>query len=106
VKSATKQHIRKLKNYSKLNYLQNKKFYHLFNPNKALQNDDLENYYVEMDQNETNIEKIKIRLELSLETHEPIKLIFTGHLGSGKTTALNRLVSYLNSEEPKFYRTF
>ncbi|MGE5458482.1 MAG: hypothetical protein ACM3RX_09020 [Methanococcaceae archaeon] len=53
-----------------------RKIYHLFNPNKALQNDDLKNYYVEIDQNETNIEELKIRLELSLETHEPIKLLF------------------------------
>ena len=75
-----------------------KEIYHLFNPNKALQNDDLENYYVEIDQNETNIEELKIRLELSLETNEPVKLLFTGHRGSGKTTALNRLVSYLNKE--------
>ena len=72
--------------------------YHLFNPDKALQNDDLKKYYVAIDQNETNIEELKIRLELSLETHEPIKLLFTGHRGSGKTTALNRLVSYLNRE--------
>ena len=41
-----------------------KEIYHLFNPNKALQNDDLENYYVEIDQNETNIEELKTRLEL------------------------------------------
>jgi signal recognition particle GTPase len=75
-----------------------KQIYHLFNPNKALQNDDLEKYYVEIDQNEINIEDLKTRLELSLETHEPIKLLFTGHRGSGKTTALNRLVSYLNRE--------
>ncbi|MDY9925053.1 P-loop NTPase fold protein [Methanosarcina sp.] len=81
-----------------------KEIYHLFNPNKALQNDDLENYYVEIDQNETNIEELKTRLELSLETYEPIKLLFTGHRGSGKTTALNRLVSYLNREmEDKFF---
>jgi hypothetical protein len=75
-----------------------KEIYHLFNPNKALQNDDLENYYVEIDQNETNIEELKTRLELSLETNEPIKLLFTGHRGSGKKTALNRLISYLNKE--------
>jgi len=33
--------------------------YHRFNPNKAIQNSDLENYYVEIDQNETNIEELK-----------------------------------------------
>lgn len=31
-----------------------------------------------------------------METREPIKLLFTGHRGSGKTTTLNRLVSNLD----------
>ncbi|MDI9394759.1 MAG: P-loop NTPase fold protein [Euryarchaeota archaeon] len=75
-----------------------KQIYERFNPNKALQNDSLEKYYVEIDQNEIYIGDLKTNLELSLETHEPIKLLFTGHRGSGKTTALNRLVSYLNRE--------
>jgi GTPase SAR1 family protein len=73
-----------------------KDIYHLFNPDKALFNDELRKYYVEIDQNETNIKELQIRLELGLETHEPIKLLFTGHRGSGKTTALNRLVTKLN----------
>jgi Cdc6-like AAA superfamily ATPase len=78
--------------------------YHRFNPNKALQNSDLEDYYVEIDQNETNIEELKTLLNLSLETKEPIKLLFTGHRGSGKTTALNRLVSHLNTKmKDKFF---
>ena len=70
--------------------------YHLFNPDKVLLNDELKNYYVEIDQNETNIRNLQVRLELGLETREPIKLLFTGHRGSGKTTTLNRLVSNLD----------
>ncbi|WP_440955459.1 P-loop NTPase fold protein [Methanosarcina sp. Mfa9] len=76
-----------------------KEIYHLFNPDKALQNGDLENYYVEIGQNKKNIEELKIRLELSHETGETVKLLFTGHRGSGKTTALNRLVSDLKQEK-------
>lgn len=73
-----------------------KEIYHLFNPDKALSNEDLIKYYVEVDKNEENIGELKVRLELGLETREPIKLLFTGHRGSGKTTALNRLVTRLN----------
>ena len=71
--------------------------YHLFNPDEVLLNDDLEKYYVEIEQNEINIKDLQNRLELGLETREPIKLLFTGHRGSGKSTALNRLVSNLDS---------
>jgi len=75
-----------------------KDIYHLFNPDKALLNDELGKYYVEIDQNETNIKELQIRLELGLETREPIKLLFTGHRGSGKSTALNRLILNLHSD--------
>jgi predicted ATPase len=68
-----------------------KDIYHLFNPDKALLNDELGKYYVEIDQNEINIKELQIRLELGLETREPIKLLFTGHRGSGKSTALDLL---------------
>ena len=70
--------------------------YHLFNPDAALINDELIKYYVEIEQNEINIQELKIRLELGLETREPIKLLFTGHRGSGKTSTLNRLISNLD----------
>lgn len=73
-----------------------KDIYHLFNPDIALKNDELKKYYVEIEQNEINIEELKIRLELGLETREPIKLLFTGHRGSGKTSTLNRLISNLD----------
>jgi GTPase SAR1 family protein len=75
-----------------------KDIYHLFNPDKALLNDELGKYYVEIDQNEINIKELQIRLELGLETREPIKLLFTGHRGSGKSTALNRLILNLDSD--------
>lgn len=58
----------------------------------------LKKYYVEIGENETWISKLKTRLELGLETGEPIKVLFTGHRGSGKSTALNRLVSHLNDK--------
>jgi len=70
--------------------------YHLFNHDEVLLNNDLEKYYVEIEQNEINIKDLQNRLELGLETREPIKLLFTGHRGSGKTTTLNRLVSNLD----------
>jgi GTPase SAR1 family protein len=71
--------------------------YHLFNPDEVLLNDDLKKYYVEIEQNEINIKDLQNRLELGLETRETIKLLFTGHRGSGKSTTLNRLVSNLDS---------
>ena len=74
-----------------------REIYHLFNPDEVLLNDDLEKYYVEIEQNEINIKDLQNRLELGLETREPIKLLFTGHRGSGKSTALNKLVSNLDS---------
>ena len=74
-----------------------REIYHLFNPDEVLLNDDLEKYYVEIEQNELNIKDLQNRLELGLEKSEPIKLLFTGHRGSGKSTALNRLVSNLDS---------
>ncbi|WP_440945662.1 P-loop NTPase fold protein [Methanosarcina sp. T3] len=73
-----------------------KSVYHLFSPDKALFDEELKKYYVAIGENETRISKLKTRLELGLETGEPIKILFTGHRGSGKSTALNRLVSHLS----------
>lgn len=75
-----------------------REIYHLFNPDKPLSNEELIRYYVEVDKNEENIADLKVRLELGLETGEPIKILFTGHRGSGKTTALNMLVTKLNEQ--------
>ena len=70
--------------------------FHAFNPEKALNGEELQKYYVGFEENEKRIARLKTRLELCLETNEPMKLLFMGHRGSGKTTALNRLVSGLD----------
>lgn len=75
-----------------------KAVYHLFNPDKALFDEDLKKYYVEIGENETRIRKLRTRLDLGLESKEAIKILFTGHRGSGKSTALNRLVSSLSDD--------
>ncbi|WP_410509592.1 P-loop NTPase fold protein [Methanosarcina hadiensis] len=75
-----------------------KKMYSRFNPNSALTSEELEDYYVNMDQNEIKVEELENSLVISYETRQPVKLLFMGHRGSGKSTALNYLVSLLNRE--------
>ncbi|MDD3042265.1 MAG: hypothetical protein PHW56_04885 [Methanosarcinaceae archaeon] len=58
-----------------------KAVYHLFNPDKALFDEDLKKYYVEIGENEVRISKLRTRLELGLETGEAIKILFTGPQG-------------------------
>lgn len=69
--------------------------YYLFDPKKAFDTEFFQRYYVEIEHSESNINELKTRLDLSLKTREPIKILFTGHRGSGKTTALHRLISKL-----------
>jgi hypothetical protein len=70
--------------------------FHNFNPEKALSNGDLEKYYVEIEKNGERIRQLKTQLKLCLQEHEPVKLLFMGHRGSGKSTALNKLVAELD----------
>ena len=72
--------------------------YYLFDPKTSFGPDFFEKYYVEFESSESNINELKTRLELSLKNREPTKLLFTGHRGSGKTTALHRLISKLGDE--------
>lgn len=72
--------------------------YYLFDTKTSFGPDFFENYYVEFESSESNIDELKTRLELSLKNREPTKLLFTGHRGSGKTTALHRLISKLGDE--------
>lgn len=72
--------------------------YNLFDPKTTFGTEFFQRYYVEIEHSESNINELKTRLELSLKTREPIKILFTGHRGSGKTTALHRLISKLGDE--------
>ncbi|SNQ61915.1 P-loop NTPase fold protein [Candidatus Methanoperedens nitratireducens] len=72
--------------------------YYLFDPKTTFGTEFFRKYYVEIEHSESNIDELKTRLELSLKTREPIKILFTGHRGSGKTTALHRLISKLGGE--------
>lgn len=72
--------------------------YYLFDPKTTFGTEFFQKYYVEIEHSESNIDELKTRLELSLKTREPIKILFTGHRGSGKTTALHRLISKLGDE--------
>ncbi|SFM90035.1 P-loop NTPase fold protein [Methanolobus profundi] len=71
-----------------------KQIFMAFRPEQALKDEYLKRYYVGINENEKRIAKLKTILDLGL--NEPMKLLFMGHRGSGKTTALNRLVSDLD----------
>lgn len=70
--------------------------FHAFNPEKALKDEELQKYYVEIKENEKRVAKLKTLLKLDFETNAPSKLLFMGHRGSGKSTALNKLVLELD----------
>lgn len=73
--------------------------YYLFDPDTtAFDADFFEKYYVEIEHGEANINELKTSLELSLKNRKPTKILFTGHSGSGKTTALHRLISKLGDK--------
>jgi len=57
-----------------------------FDPKKPLSGQDLRFWYIPRDY--LPRQRMKILLELS---HEPLKILFVGHRGSGKTTELNKL---------------
>ncbi len=67
-----------------------------FNPDKALTNGELKDFFVEIDENKKRIKKLETRLKMTIDINEPMKLLFMGHRGSGKTTALNKLVCGLD----------
>ena len=58
----------------------------IFDPKKTLKGDDLEKYYVQRDS-----AAIK-RLKTLLFSADDAKILFSGHMGSGKSTELNNLV--------------
>lgn len=76
-----------------------KDIYRLFDPKTTTFGPEFfQKYYVEIEHSESNIDELKTRLELSLTNREPTKILFTGHRGSGKTTALQRLISKLSDK--------
>lgn len=68
----------------------------VFDPKKPLMDEDLDKYYVEIPY--SHINEIKTRLTLFAEQRKPSKMLFTGHRGCGKTSALYMLMSQLGKE--------
>lgn len=65
----------------------------LFAPNEPLQGRALTEFYVARPKGQ--IEPMRIFLE---DHAEPVKILFTGHRGSGKSTELNKLASLMGSK--------
>ncbi len=59
--------------------------------------EDLKLYYIEIAH--SHIAEMKTKLILSAASRKPSKMLFTGHRGCGKTTALHKLISELVEEE-------
>jgi hypothetical protein len=65
----------------------------LFDPRRPLQMDELDAYYVARPH--APLEPMKTYLRL---TQQPVKVLFSGHRGSGKSTELMRLAKDLQNE--------
>ncbi len=68
----------------------------LFDPRKPLQGEALDQFYIDRPGNPLQRMLIYLR-GLGLDD-QPVKLLFTGHVGSGKSTELNKLATYLESQ--------
>jgi hypothetical protein len=67
----------------------------VFDPQRPLQGAELEEYYVARPMSQ--LELMRVFLE---DKRDPVKVLFTGHRGSGKSTELNKLATML---EDKFF---
>ena len=68
----------------------------LFDPRKPLQGKALDSFYIDRPHNP--LERMRIYLQ-GLGLHDqPVKLLFTGHVGSGKSTELNKLATHLENQ--------
>ncbi len=66
----------------------------IFDPERPLQSEEeLRDYFVERP--ESPIEELRILLE---NTAQPVRILFTGHRGSGKSTELAKLSSLLQDQ--------
>lgn len=67
-----------------------------FDPQSPLRGVELKEWYIERPDNP--LRKMKTYLQ-SLALHgEPVKILFTGHVGSGKSTVLNKLAEELKNQ--------
>jgi len=57
---------------------------------EPLESEDMERYYVPLEARIDAISNINMKLDI-LQPGKPMTLLFTGHIGSGKTSELNRL---------------
>lgn len=65
-----------------------------FDPTHALQGQELKDWYVDRPGNP--LKKMETYLGLALN-NMPVKILFTGHVGSGKSTALNQLAETIKN---------
>jgi PHD/YefM family antitoxin component YafN of YafNO toxin-antitoxin module/energy-coupling factor transporter ATP-binding protein EcfA2 len=68
----------------------------VFDPREPLRGDELAEFYVDRPGDPLN--EIKIYLQGIGLQGEPVRLLFTGHTGSGKSTELNRLAQELKRQ--------
>lgn len=68
----------------------------VFDPREPLQGDELIEFYV--DRPGAPLNEMKIYLQGMALHGEPVKLLFTGHTGSGKSTELNKLAEELRNQ--------
>ena len=66
----------------------------LFDPRKPLSGEALQDFYIDRPYNPLK----QMRIFLQGLADEPVKLLFTGHVGSGKSTELNKLATLLKNQ--------
>jgi energy-coupling factor transporter ATP-binding protein EcfA2 len=68
----------------------------LFDPRKPLSGEALQAFYIDRPGNP--LQRMQTYLQGLGLAGQPVKLLFTGHVGSGKSTELNRLATLLKSQ--------
>jgi len=66
-----------------------------FDPSQPLIGQELKDWYIDRPGNP--LEQMKIYLQGLGLANQPVKILFTGHIGSGKSTTLNKLAEELKS---------
>ena len=67
-----------------------------FHPLRALRGDELRAWYIERPGDP--LKRMRIYLQGLDSSNEPTRILFTGHIGSGKSTALNKLAVELKNQ--------